>query len=477
MTRNTALQRLLRPLASLARLWLSIIVLAFGPALCSAQTAVLWKEGFESDDFWERWHSEGGVWSVGSPTKGPEKAFAGARCAGTLLEGDYPPGIDTRLVRDRVFIVPPEAQNPRLRLWHWFRGGPGAARALEIVSGPGPWQPLLAVSGWTSDDWTRATFDLRPFSGQAVQIAFHFQSSRDTNVAAGWFIDDVTLETGEASALINSPESFEAGLGDWKIDNGTWELGVPKGPPGNAVAGRTVWEPSSTATISLRRIHGSSALCSKPRPPGKTCVCASGTGSRLSGRIWPKSKSRLTAGGGRRFRCPTPAAAPFGHARLSTCGRLPDRMSKLHFTSDPIPAPMSDGVGTSTTWSSRRVQTPGTRPASQRALRAAWASGPSTTGWVESGRADAWTGSGLGWPILCRHRIGPALRPQRRLALRNPALHRGANRSHAPFELPPVVRHRIRRRRFHRNSRTGRPMASHRSGRERFERWMDSRGV
>lgn len=205
------------------------------------QATVLWKEGFEDEDFWDRWHVEDGIWAVGVPTSGPGKAFAGARAAATVLDGDYPPNADARLVRDRVFIVPPASEHPRLRFWHWSRLATGDSRSLEVKVGNGPWQPITPVSGWNGEEWSRALFDLSPFSGQAVQIAFHLTSNGDADVAAGWYLDEVTVETGPVgSDLSNSVETFENGLGNWTIDHGTWQLGIPTAGPRLAHSGTNV---------------------------------------------------------------------------------------------------------------------------------------------------------------------------------------------------------------------------------------------
>ena len=102
------------------------------------EAPVLWKEGFEQDDFWDRWHVDtGGLWAVGTPSTGPGSAFAGLRCVATALTGNYPPSADTRMVRDQVFKVPAAADHPRLRFWHWWQGGVGDTRTVEIKAGAG----------------------------------------------------------------------------------------------------------------------------------------------------------------------------------------------------------------------------------------------------------------------------------------------------------------------------------------------------
>jgi hypothetical protein len=215
-------------LARRAGSWVPLL-LCFAWSLNSfGQTVSLWKEGFETDDFWDRWHVEGGVWAVGTPSSGPNQAFAGSRCAATVLDGDYPPNADARLVRDQVFIVPAASDQPRLRFWNWYQGAPGDTPTVEIKVGTGSWQPIAALSGLGTNSWNRAFFDLSPFSGQPVEIAFHFQSNGDANVGPGWYIDEVTVETGsDVSTLLTTPEGFEAGLGSWTVDHGSWAVGPP----------------------------------------------------------------------------------------------------------------------------------------------------------------------------------------------------------------------------------------------------------
>ena len=86
--------------------------------------------------------------------------------------------------------------------------------------------------------WTRPLLDLTKFAGQSVRIAFHFQSNDDDNVGRGWYVDDVVVETGPSDLdTLNQAEGFEFGLGNWSVDNGTWDTGVPRSGPGLAFKG------------------------------------------------------------------------------------------------------------------------------------------------------------------------------------------------------------------------------------------------
>src|SRR5262249_45464596 len=64
---------------------------------------------------------------------------------------------------------------------------------------------------------------------------FHFHSAASRDV--GWYVDDIAIVTG--SPVLNNPEGFEMGLGDWSSESGTWEIGVPiSGPPTNSLGQR-----------------------------------------------------------------------------------------------------------------------------------------------------------------------------------------------------------------------------------------------
>src|SRR5204863_281019 len=85
-----------------------------------------------------------------------------------------------------------------------------------------------------------------PFAGRTVQVAFHFHSAYNTGV--GWYLDDVAVVTG--TPVLNNPEGFESGLGDWFSESGTWEVGVPtSGPPTNSLGRRAFSGTNCAATV------------------------------------------------------------------------------------------------------------------------------------------------------------------------------------------------------------------------------------
>src|SRR5208282_5476265 len=108
------------------------------------------------------------------------RTHAGANCASTQ---GYPYSQDARIYcksyldGSSSLVVPDASEYPRLRFWHWFN----YANAL------------------------------------------------------GWFVDDVEVVTDQPG--VSFPESFEAGIGDWAVDFGTWEIGQPTSGPKAAHTG------------------------------------------------------------------------------------------------------------------------------------------------------------------------------------------------------------------------------------------------
>ena len=206
-------------------------------------------EGFESG--LGDWAVDRGSWEAGLYTHAgsgqPGAPYRGQGCAGTVFQGGYADGADSRLVSP-FFTVPSAADTPRLRFNHWYRFGWGDRGSVEIREPGGPWAPLSDTytdSGGMT--WSRPRLDLRPFGGKAVQVAFHFTSSKSANAAtnssaheieAGWFIDDFLVEQGPET--MSNIEGFETDPGGWAVDHGFWRLGSPAGAnaPGQAFNGQ-----------------------------------------------------------------------------------------------------------------------------------------------------------------------------------------------------------------------------------------------
>lgn len=212
------------------------------PAKC--QEHVVWSEDFEGAA--NDWDPDRGVWEIGVPTNpnGPKKAISGTRCAAVGLRGNYVNGAASNFIRHRFFTVPPAAQHPRLRFWHWFSidssGGDGAhcyqggdyGRVQVILpNGTGEWISFDYV--WSSD-WTRASLSLEKYAGRSIEVAFYFYSNC-AGQGPGWFIDDVQLVTGDFT--FSGFDGFECGLGDWASSRGNWYVGSPTVGPTRAYRG------------------------------------------------------------------------------------------------------------------------------------------------------------------------------------------------------------------------------------------------
>lgn len=216
----------------------SLIVMVAVMVSYSQQKAVLWSEDFEGD--WTvNWHVDAGTWEVGTPTSGPGAAHGGQKLAATVLAGNYSEPVNSRLIRHTSFVVPSASENPRLRFWYWFSFSSSDYGQVQIKVGTEEWKTISNnLDNLGGDAWSYGSIDLSEYEGLTIQIGFYFHSvqySYYQNVSTGWYIDDVSLVTGPY--VLNSPEGFESGYGDWYVDEGTWELGTPTGGPGSAHGG------------------------------------------------------------------------------------------------------------------------------------------------------------------------------------------------------------------------------------------------
>ncbi len=184
------------------------------------------------------WSASHGQWQVGVPTAGPSSAHSGDQCAGTIIGGNYAFDESSYLVSPTL-IVPDAADNPRLRFWHWYRtyntSDYGEVRVKPLG---GSWELVAGSYTVVSGGWTRNSVDLSAYAGQTVQLGFRFVaqntiSGPDEN--SGWYIDDVTIETGPYT--LADFEDFELGLGDWSASHGQWQVGVPTAGPSGAYSG------------------------------------------------------------------------------------------------------------------------------------------------------------------------------------------------------------------------------------------------
>ncbi len=168
-------------------------------------------EGFEGG--MGDWSVDGGTWQVGTPTKSDGaqtnslgfRAHTGSNCAATLLNSDYPYQINTRLISP-PFAVPPASASPNLRFWHWWatQNGPDYGE-VQVRVGTGAWQSVTGHYTGSSGNWTQPFVDLSPYGGQTIQLAFHFVSDGPGTEGAGWFVDDISVQSFGVPVIITPP--------------------------------------------------------------------------------------------------------------------------------------------------------------------------------------------------------------------------------------------------------------------------------
>ncbi len=144
-------------------------------------------EGFESGE--GDWAVDFGTWEIGKPASGPNAAHTGTNCAATILAGNYPNNVDSRLISP-PYAVP--SNSPALRFWHWYNFN-NALGFVEISTDGSTWNQISPTyQNITSSAWTNISLDLSAYAGQTVQVAFRFGSG-GFGTAAGWYVDDISL--------------------------------------------------------------------------------------------------------------------------------------------------------------------------------------------------------------------------------------------------------------------------------------------
>jgi len=258
---------------------------------------VLWSDNFETN-VPSRWITND-VWRIGSPTAGPAintngfRTYSGTNCASTQNYAYK----DSRFICTNYngapfLIVPGTNQLPRLRFWHWFNFA-NAVGFVEISTDNGTnWNQISSTypdanTTTSGDVWSRPSIDLSAFAGQSVRFAFHFAGLCCGN-GLGWYVDDIAVVTD--APVLNDPESFESGEGDWSVGDGTWEIGKPSsGPPTNAIGLRAHSGTNCAATILAGNYphNVDSRLISPPFP------VSAYNGSALSFWHWYDFKNAL----------------------------------------------------------------------------------------------------------------------------------------------------------------------------------------
>ncbi len=186
-------------------------------------STVNWSEDFEGN--WStQWYADYGVWEVGTPAFFISSAYQGSNCLTTVLNGNYPDNADSRFIHIDPITIP--SNSPRLRIWHWFYTYDLNDYGIIQVkpAGSTEWIDVSPRYYGNAGAWTSPLIDLSNYADQQVQLAFYFHSNQSYH-AAGWFIDSITLVSGDYG--LTNPETWEQGIGDWSAEYGLWETGTP----------------------------------------------------------------------------------------------------------------------------------------------------------------------------------------------------------------------------------------------------------
>ena len=144
--------------------------------------------------------------------------FAGSQCAGTVLDGNYTAGTDSRLV-SASYQLPTitGVDEIHLRFQQWFAFSGSVSGQVQVSV----WDPMTSTWGsWISEGtavtaisggWSLKGVDLTAYSGERVRVGF-LHTSNTSAVAAGWYIDDVTIVRSwprEHSMMAGIDETFD----------------------------------------------------------------------------------------------------------------------------------------------------------------------------------------------------------------------------------------------------------------------------
>jgi hypothetical protein len=218
----------------LRALTVAIVVVTVGHGPASAQLLPSF------DD--PRWAASNGVWEIGTPTSGPEQCYTNnGACAGTVLNGNYPPFGSTRLTSPPITLpTPGDGETVELRFWEWFSYdfsyvtdfGEVQVSVFDPEAGTyGDWTALPHKISIYSAVWSPVHVDLTAYAGKRVKLGFYHYAARDFagrgGEGAGWYIDDLEI----AAKAQTFTGDFETGWGDWWANQGVWEIGTPTAGP------------------------------------------------------------------------------------------------------------------------------------------------------------------------------------------------------------------------------------------------------
>ena len=164
------------------------------------------------------WFSDNGVWEVGVPDNAPFPADTFTTLAATILDGNYPNGVESRLVSPEFFTGEKEMQ---LVIEHWFEFSPGDQGIIQVSLDYGEWTDIPQPFTGTGGAFTQFNLDAIPgIADRNFRLGFLLTSQNEGATSAGWYIRSIqigvqgtsneTLHQGANSASLdqNYPNPF-----------------------------------------------------------------------------------------------------------------------------------------------------------------------------------------------------------------------------------------------------------------------------
>lgn len=159
---------------------------------------IIFSENFESGKGNWEFRNGQGVWEVGIPASGPYSAHSGTQCAATNLNGNYISNTWDGLYSPQINLphVTGTREKIKLTFWHWYElENDYDFGYIYITKDNGQNWNLLEVSyNGTSNGWIQSSIDISEYANQSVVIVFQLSSDGSDNYA-GWYIDDVLIQT------------------------------------------------------------------------------------------------------------------------------------------------------------------------------------------------------------------------------------------------------------------------------------------
>lgn len=187
----------------------------------------LFSGNFESG--WDGWSAQNGVWQVGTPTSGPTNCNGGFKCAGTILDGNYPRDTDSVLTSPSVQLpnIKP-GDEIHLNFWHWFSYSlydHGEVKISVYNSSSGLWEDSLKIGNdvvGSGSIWSPADRDLTQFAGKKIRIIFYHVAVWNGE-STGWYIDDIKIILPDSITVVspNGGENWSRGIAQtisWKYN-------------------------------------------------------------------------------------------------------------------------------------------------------------------------------------------------------------------------------------------------------------------